>query len=259
MAKATDGKTEAERFHAGTKIGADCYTFEQNLSQGYGRFTLRVSDPAFQVFQRKHISAHIFAWWLHTDVRERSIYQRCGNKLCVRVEHLFVPTPHERFLLHINEDGPVMYDELGPCHEWKTKGTSFWVDDKSQEISRAAWQFAFGDIPKGLNVLHRCDNRKCVRTKTLEHRPHLYLGTQKQNIADMISRKRAVWCVGARSPNSRMSEAQVRLVHNLADRKVSPDELALLLNVEITTVERALRGETYADIYQDIYKDNSKK
>jgi hypothetical protein len=39
-----------------------------------------------------------------------------------------------------------------------------------------------GEIPKGLFVLHRCDNRKCVR--------HLFLGTQLDNVRDCIAKGR---------------------------------------------------------------------
>jgi hypothetical protein len=48
----------------------------------------------------------------------------------------------------------------------------------------AAYVLEHGPVPDGLSVLHACDHRPCVR--------HLYLGTQAQNVRDMIARGRAV-------------------------------------------------------------------
>ena len=47
---------------------------------------------------------------------------------------------------------------------------------------RVAYELCVGPIPSGAHVLHRCDNRLCVRPN------HLYLGTPRDNALDM-SRK----------------------------------------------------------------------
>lgn len=54
-------------------------------------------------------------------------------------------------------------------------------------LHRLAWEMAYGPIPDGAQVLHRCDNRKCCRPD------HLFLGTAADNIYDMIEKGRAAW------------------------------------------------------------------
>ncbi len=54
-----------------------------------------------------------------------------------------------------------------------------------------AHRFSFyaqhGPIPKGYGVCHRCDNRLCVAVE------HLFLGTQQDNVTDMVRKGRARW------------------------------------------------------------------
>ncbi len=64
------------------------------------------------------------------------------------------------------------------------------------------------DIPKGLCVLHECDNRKCVRPS------HLWLGTHADNTADMMNKGRQVAGVshGTQNGRAKLTEAQVKVI-----------------------------------------------
>ena len=52
--------------------------------------------------------------------------------------------------------------------------------------ARFAWEWYVAPIPKGMHVLHRCDNPMCV------NHHHLFLGTQRENVQDMLTKGRHV-------------------------------------------------------------------
>jgi len=53
------------------------------------------------------------------------------------------------------------------------------------DAHRASWMVHKGPIPKGMRVLHHCDVKACVNPE------HLFLGTQADNVRDMIAKGRA--------------------------------------------------------------------
>lgn len=55
----------------------------------------------------------------------------------------------------------------------------------SSYAHRVSWEIYRGPIPEGSQVLHRCDIRSCVNPE------HLFLGSQQDNIDDMVNKERA--------------------------------------------------------------------
>jgi hypothetical protein len=71
---------------------------------------------------------------------------------------------------------------------------------------RIAWELTNGAIPEGMKVLHRCDNVLCVRPD------HLFLGTQHDNVRDMINKGRKNTAVGERQWNAKLTKEQVEQI-----------------------------------------------
>lgn len=71
---------------------------------------------------------------------------------------------------------------------------------------RVAWELTNGPIPDGMKVLHRCDNVVCVRPD------HLFLGTQGDNVKDMIAKGRKVAARGSRQGSAKLTEEQVKQI-----------------------------------------------
>lgn len=72
---------------------------------------------------------------------------------------------------------------------------------------RASWVMYRGDIPKGQDVLHRCDVPLCVNPD------HLFLGNQSTNMADMNQKGRQA--KGETNGISKLTEDQVHYLKSL--------------------------------------------
>lgn len=69
---------------------------------------------------------------------------------------------------------------------------------------RLSWMKSNGEIPDGLLVLHKCDNRLCIEPS------HLFLGTKKDNAIDMSRKGRGFIMHGEDCNLSRLKDSDVR-------------------------------------------------
>lgn len=141
-----------------------------------------------------------------------------------------------RFWEKVDCNGPIHSELKSRCWIWigcihnrKTdKRGYFNFHGKTISVHRAAYQLAFGSIPNGLHVLHRCDNPICVNPL------HLMLGTHQLNMQDRNQKGRARGgkSYGEKHPGVKLTDKniiEIRTQYGKGD--ISQRELARIYGV----------------------------
>lgn len=115
---------------------------------------------------------------------------------------------------------------------------------KIMKAHRFSWSINRGDIGQ-FKVCHECDVRCCVNPD------HLFLGTQAENVADMVAkgRQRAPALRGESNPISRLTTDKVHQIRSLYEAgTVSMAALAERFGVSTMTVQRAITRQSWSHI-----------
>lgn len=97
----------------------------------------------------------------------------------------------------------------------------------------------YGDIPKGMCVLHTCDNPPCCNPD------HLFVGTRKDNALDAVSKGRNFVLYGVASPRAKLTPEIVRKIRS---SKEPVRVLAERYNVTPKAIYHVLRRETWKHV-----------
>jgi transposase len=137
------------------------------------------------------------------------------------------------------------------CHIWfgcsyTNKGKTYGYFNfygKIVTAHRFAWIMANAkDIPKGLCICHHCDNGLCVNPK------HLFLGTQKDNVLDMVNKERY-------GNSAKITKEQVREIYELYDNGLTIKEISKKFPISEGTIFKILSGIRWRNIFEN---DNRK-
>ena len=130
------------------------------------------------------------------------------------------------------------YLRLGPdeCWPWlgRLDSDGYGMFGQSEKAHRAAYEDQVGPIPRGLFVLHRCDNRPCCNGA------HLFPGTQQDNLADMRAKGRQATLIHAK-----LTPEQVRKIR--ADPR-SSYELGHCYGLDRRNISRLKKRLTYRSV-----------
>lgn len=133
----------------------------------------------------------------------------------------------------------------GACWEWQGAINSHgygtireWCKSKGTHV--IAYRSTHGDVPQGMYVCHRCDNRKCCNPA------HLFLGTNAENIADRDAKRRQAR--GSRIKRARISEADAAIIRYLTDCGANGKALAKLYGINQSAVSAIHRRRTWAHV-----------
>lgn len=102
---------------------------------------------------------------------------------------------------------------------------------------RVAWQVTNGHIPAGACVLHRCDNPPCCNPA------HLFLGTQRDNFAYMVSKGRVRR--GERTGTAKLTEDDVVDIRSVYAFGGTQKDIASVYRIARQTVSRVVLRQTW--------------
>lgn len=107
-----------------------------------------------------------------------------------------------------------------------------------ESVHRVSWNIHHGDIPKGLCVLHKCDNKKCFNPE------HLFLGTHQDNMDDKVKKGRQSRATG----NAKLSSFQVLQIREFLSMKIPMLQISKRMGIGEWSVAAIRDGLTYRSV-----------
>lgn len=109
------------------------------------------------------------------------------------------------------------------------------IDGKTRLVHRYAYECAYGPIPAGLVVRHRCNCAQCVNPA------HLCLGTHADNVADRVAAGRSA--CGERNGRAKLTSADVVQIRCRLDGGESCGAIAARYDVSARCIRYIRDGE----------------
>lgn len=144
----------------------------------------------------------------------------------------------ERFWKYV-----LIVNDAHSCWPWQGASDEhgygyFGVDGKTVAAHRVAYLLSRGVLPPEMDVLHTCDYPPCERPD------HLFLGTQQDNVQDMINKDRQA--KGEDLPQSKLNDESALIVRSLyRGGGFSQQLLADMFGVNQSTIQRLLTDQTW--------------
>lgn len=135
--------------------------------------------------------------------------------------------------------GYLMRNKLGMGYGW------VYFRGKNRGAHRASWMIHYGEIPDKMFVCHKCDVTHCINPE------HLFLGTAKDNVHDMIKKGRNAPSAfkgknGEKNTSAKLKVEQVITIKKLLNEKVSFSKIANIYNVSKSTIGSIKSGKNWS-------------
>jgi hypothetical protein len=134
---------------------------------------------------------------------------------------------------------------IGDCWIWTgTKSKSgyalIWHQGGFCRAHRISYQLYCGEIPIGMFVCHHCDNPACVNPN------HLFVGTQKNNMADKLRKNRQTRGEGIKQ--SKLIATDIKAISILYSQRFRVGYLAKLFNISRMHIWRIVTGKNWTHL-----------
>jgi hypothetical protein len=156
----------------------------------------------------------------------------------------------DRFWALVDRGGPI-HPLLGTrCWLWTgfiapSGYGHFRLRGRARMTNRAVYELATGHPPPpGFDVCHRCDVRHCVRWPD-----HLFLGTRRENVHDMIKKGRDRKARGEQVYTAKLTANDVRLIRaDYAAGLHTTTELGRHFSVSQNSICSAIKRRTWKHV-----------
>jgi len=108
---------------------------------------------------------------------------------------------------------------------------------KDEFAHRIAYELYKGGVILKDHVLHKCDTPACVNPD------HLFLGTQADNMKDMVRKSRS--CKGEKNGMHKLTEGDVRSIRDMHRMHIEQKTLAKLYNVSSAAICNIVNNKSW--------------
>lgn len=192
------------------------------------------------------------------------VCERCGKHFFVRANELKEGRGHfcnskcrgmELNIRPVNERFWEKVDKSAGqdgCWLWtaalNNKGYGFFYPHHGEReyAHRFSYALAYGPIPEGMKVLHRCDNPPCCNPA------HLFLGTMADNTQDMMKKGRhRKMPMGKdnwrhhRPGKTKLQESDIPIIRSAYEQGIRIVDLARQFHVSETTISHVIKRKSW--------------
>lgn len=133
------------------------------------------------------------------------------------------------------------------CWEWQggMNGSGYgqlYYRRKQYKTHRLSYELHNGPIPDGMDVCHKCDNRRCCNPH------HLFLGTRSENTLDMLQKGRNRAAKGEQCHRAKLTETDIPTIRDLYNHGMTQTAIAQRYDVSQTTIRAVVLRESWKHI-----------